>query len=145
MAIEKLKRFQFENWNLPIQQIIAENYSFILVNGLLVYGLSKVLWYEGIKRIDISKATVISVGGYPAISLILAFLFLKETLAPLQWAAIALAAAAVVLITWGAGGLPLVALGLTVTWAFYAFLKPCKRFLRGFMFLGLEIYLSSDY
>jgi len=33
---------------------------------------------ESIKRIDISKAILISIGAYPAISLIFAFLFLGE-------------------------------------------------------------------
>lgn len=69
---------QFESWNLPIQQIISDNFLFILANGILIYGLSKILWYEGIRRIEISKAILISMGAYPAISLLFAFLFLHE-------------------------------------------------------------------
>jgi chloramphenicol-sensitive protein RarD len=37
--------------------------------------------------------------------------------------AIALAVVAVAILTWEAGRLPVVALGLTLTWGFYAFLK----------------------
>lgn len=69
---------QFEKWNVPIGQIISDNYLFILANGVLIYAVSKIFWYESIKRIDISKAILISVGAYPAISLFFAFLFLKE-------------------------------------------------------------------
>lgn len=69
---------QFEKWNIPIGQIISNNYLFILANGVLIYAASKVLWYESIKRIDISKAVLISIGAYPAASLFFAFIFLKE-------------------------------------------------------------------
>ena len=40
-----------------------------------------------------------------------------------QMVALAMAAVAVATLTWDAGRLPVVALGLTVTWGFYAFLK----------------------
>lgn len=69
---------QFEKWTLPLEQIISNNYLFILTNGVLIYAVSKVFWYESIKRIDISKAILISIGAYPAISLFFAFLFLGE-------------------------------------------------------------------
>ncbi len=69
---------QFEKWTLPLEQIISNNYLFILANGVLIYAVSKVFWYESIKRIDISKAILISIGAYPAISLLFAFLFLRE-------------------------------------------------------------------
>ena len=70
--------YLFEKWSLSIEQIISSNYLFILANGVLIYAVSKVLWYESIKRIDISKAVLISIGVYPAISLFFAFLFLGE-------------------------------------------------------------------
>lgn len=57
---------------------ISAYWPLILVNGIFIYHISKILWYEGIKRIDISKAIPISVGGYPAFSLIFAILFLSE-------------------------------------------------------------------
>lgn len=68
----------FEKWDLSINQIISNNYLFILANGVLIYAISKIFWYEGIKRIDISKAILISVGAYPAVSLFFAFILLRE-------------------------------------------------------------------
>ncbi|MFA6918135.1 MAG: DMT family transporter, partial [Candidatus Gracilibacteria bacterium] len=67
----------FENQSATIVKI-SNYWPLILLNGIFIYHLSKVLWYEGIKRIDISKAIPISVGGYPAFSLLFAILFLKE-------------------------------------------------------------------
>lgn len=67
----------FENQDSSFQKI-STFWPLILLNGVFIYHLSKVLWYEGIKRIDISKAIPISVGGYPAFSLLFAILFLKE-------------------------------------------------------------------
>lgn len=60
----------------------------------------------------------------PLFSILLAALVLKERLHPRQWAAVALASAAVALLTWEAGRLPLVAMGLFLTWGIYAL---CKR------------------
>jgi drug/metabolite transporter (DMT)-like permease len=57
---------------------ITQNWPLILVNGIIVYHFSKVLWYEALKRIDVSKAIPISLGGSPAISLLLAIIFLGE-------------------------------------------------------------------
>lgn len=59
----------------------------------------------------------------PLFSVLLGAVLLRERLKPLQWAAIGLAAAAVAILTWEAGRLPMVALGLTLTWGAYAFLK----------------------
>lgn len=97
----------------------------MLMQSALCAALITINWGIYVWAIGNGRALETALGYYinPLFSIFLAYVLLKETLAPLQWAAIALAAAAVVLITWGAGGLPLVALGLTVTWAFYAFLK----------------------
>ncbi len=48
---------------------------------------------------------------------------LGERLRGLQWLALALVGVAVAILTWEAGRLPLVAMGLFVTWGFYAYLK----------------------
>lgn len=97
----------------------------MLMQSALCAGLITVNWGIYVWAIGNGRALETALGYYinPLFSIFLAYVLLKEKLVPLQWAAIALAAAAVVVITWGAGGLPLVALGLTVTWAFYAFLK----------------------
>jgi chloramphenicol-sensitive protein RarD len=59
----------------------------------------------------------------PLFSVFLGAVLLRERLSPAQWAAIALAAAAVAVLTWETGRLPVVALGLTLSWGAYAFLK----------------------
>jgi drug/metabolite transporter (DMT)-like permease len=67
----------FENQSKSMSQI-TEYWPLIIFNGLFIYHLSKILWYEGIKRIDVSKASPISIGSYPALSMLFAILFLKE-------------------------------------------------------------------
>ncbi len=59
----------------------------------------------------------------PLFSIFLGAVLLRERLAPAQWLAIGLAAVAVAILTAEAGRLPVVALGLTLTWGAYAFLK----------------------
>lgn len=59
----------------------------------------------------------------PLFSVFLGATVLKERLRPAQMVAIGLSAAAVVLLTVKAGHLPLAALGLTVSWGFYALLR----------------------
>lgn len=59
----------------------------------------------------------------PLFSVFLGAVILKERLSRAQMAAIALAAAAVIILTVQAGRLPIVALGLTLSWGFYAYCK----------------------
>jgi chloramphenicol-sensitive protein RarD len=59
----------------------------------------------------------------PLFSVLIGFVILKEKLSKLQWAAVVLAALAVVVLTLDAGRVPLVALGLTLSWAAYAYFK----------------------
>ena len=78
----------------------------------------------------------------PLFSVFLGAAVLGERLSPLKWAAIALAGAAVVVLTLTAGAVPLAALGLTLSWGAYAF---CKKMLpvgpnQGFL---LEVLLLA--
>lgn len=59
----------------------------------------------------------------PLFSVLLGSMLLGERPNRMQMVAIALAAGAVVVLTVAAGGLPLVAVGLTLSWGFYAFFK----------------------
>jgi len=59
----------------------------------------------------------------PLFSIFLGAVLLRERIGRWQAVAIALAVVAVAILTWEAGRLPLVALGLTLTWGLYAFLK----------------------
>ncbi|MFA5821309.1 MAG: DMT family transporter [Candidatus Gracilibacteria bacterium] len=54
-----------------------ENLIYILINGIFIFTIAKILWYEGIRRIDISKAISIGIA-FPAVSMIFAMIFLKE-------------------------------------------------------------------
>ncbi|MFN3282247.1 MAG: EamA family transporter RarD [Tabrizicola sp.] len=59
----------------------------------------------------------------PLFSIFLGAVLLGERMGRMQMVAIALAVAAVGILTWEAGRLPVVALGLTLTWGVYAYLK----------------------
>jgi len=72
-----LLSFIFESSFSVLGSTIFNFYLFILINGLAVMFLSKIFWYEGLKRIDISKAITIGMS-YPAFSLIFLFLFVQE-------------------------------------------------------------------
>jgi chloramphenicol-sensitive protein RarD len=82
-------------------------------------------WGAYIWAIQSGQALQAALGYYinPLFSIFLGAVLLGERLSPRQWAAVALAAAAVGILTWDAGRLPLLALSLTVSWGFYAYFK----------------------
>lgn len=59
----------------------------------------------------------------PLVSVLLGVFVLKETLRPLQWAAVAIGFVAVVVLTVSYGKLPWIALTLAVSFGFYGFVK----------------------
>lgn len=73
----------------------------------------------------------------PLVTVLLAVFVLKETLRPVQWAAIAIGASAVVVLTVDYGRLPWVALLVAFSFATYGFLKK-KADLGAFEGLGME-------
>ena len=87
--------------------------------------LISVNWGIYIWAIATGRALEAALGDYinPLFSIFLASVLLGERLSRMQWVAISMAAAAVVVLTWEAGHLPLTALGLTLTWGIYAYLK----------------------
>lgn len=97
----------------------------LLAMGAATAALISVNWGIYVWAIGAGHALDAALGYYinPLFSVFLGALLLKERLTPRQWSAIALAAFAVALLTFEAGKLPLVALGLTVSWGFYAYLK----------------------
>jgi chloramphenicol-sensitive protein RarD len=97
----------------------------VLAMGAATATLISVNWGIYVWAIGAGHALDAALGYYinPLFSIFLGAVLLKEKLSPRQMAAIGLAAIAVALLTWEAGKLPLVALGLTVTWGFYAYLK----------------------
>jgi chloramphenicol-sensitive protein RarD len=73
----------------------------------------------------------------PLVTVLLGVFVLKETLRPVQWAAIAIGASAVVVLTVDYGRLPWVALLVAFSFAIYGFLKK-KADLGAFEGLGME-------
>ncbi|MFH1744729.1 MAG: DMT family transporter [bacterium] len=67
-----------------ISDIVSTHWRLILFTGLILLGLSKILWYEGLKRLDISKAISLS-ATFPLFSLIILIGFFKETPSSFQW------------------------------------------------------------
>lgn len=87
--------------------------------------LISVNWGFYVWSIGAGHALDAALGYYinPLFSIFLGAVLLKERLSKLQIAAVLLAALAVVVLTVGLGHLPMVALALTFTWGFYAYLK----------------------
>ena len=55
---------------------------FLVLNGVVFFGVAKILWLEGIHRISVTKANALSAVG-PLFTLIFAFIILKQT--PTIW------------------------------------------------------------
>ncbi|WP_312418003.1 EamA family transporter RarD, partial [Shinella sp.] len=82
-------------------------------------------WGIYVWAIGAGRAIETALGYYvnPLFSIFLGAVLLKEKLDRAQMVAIALAAVAVAILAFDAGGLPWVSLGLCVSWAFYAFCR----------------------
>jgi chloramphenicol-sensitive protein RarD len=93
--------------------------------GLMTAALISVNWGIYVWAIGSGHALDAALGYYinPLFSIFLGAVLLREKLGRTQMGAILLAAIAVGVLTWENGRLPLVALSLTLTWGFYAFLK----------------------
>jgi chloramphenicol-sensitive protein RarD len=93
--------------------------------GAMTAALVSVNWGIYVWAIGSGHALDAALGYYinPLFSIFLGAVLLRERIGRWQGVAIALAAVAVAILTWEAGTLPVVALALTVTWGFYAFLK----------------------
>ncbi len=97
----------------------------MLAMGMVTAALITVNWGIYVWSIASGHALDAALGYYinPLFSIFLGAVLLRERLMPLQIAAIALAAAAVLILTIENGSLPWAAIGLTLTWGFYAFFK----------------------
>lgn len=91
----------------------------------LTAALVSVNWGIYLYAIQVDRVLDAALGYYinPLFSIFLGAVFLREKLSGPQWASVALAASAVGLLTWEAGSLPILSLGLTVSWGFYALFK----------------------
>ncbi len=59
-----------------------DSFWLIAFNGFLIFGISKILWVEGIHRVPVTKAISLS-SGSPIITMFLAWVFLSQT--PTVW------------------------------------------------------------
>jgi chloramphenicol-sensitive protein RarD len=97
----------------------------MLAMGAVTAALISVNWGIYVWAIGSGHALDAALGYYinPLFSIFLGAVLLGERMGRTQGAAIALAVVAVGILTWEAGRLPVVALALTLTWGFYAYLK----------------------
>jgi chloramphenicol-sensitive protein RarD len=86
----------------------------------------------------------VSLGYYinPLVSIVLGLIFFRERLRPLQWVAVAIAFAGVLILTVLSGTVPVISLSLALTFGFYGLLK--KKFsLSALESLGAETLASA--
>ncbi|RYH98963.1 MAG: EamA family transporter RarD, partial [Acetobacteraceae bacterium] len=97
----------------------------LLGMAAMTAALISVNWGIYVWAIGSGHALDAALGYYinPLFSIFLGAVLLGERVGRTQMVAIALAVVAVGILTWDAGRLPVVALGLTLTWGFYAYLK----------------------
>jgi chloramphenicol-sensitive protein RarD len=97
----------------------------VLAMGCMTAALISLNWGIYVWAIANGHALDAALGYYinPLFSVLLGAVLLRERLSPAQWAAISLAALAVLVLAVSAGSLPWVAICLTLTWGFYAFFK----------------------
>ena len=124
-------------WSLPIALLVlwgtgrwqdlkaALTSARMLGMAAMTAALISVNWGIYVWAIGSGHALDAALGYYinPLFSIFLGAVLLREKLGRTQMGAILLAAIAVGILTWDAGRLPVVALSLTLTWGFYAFLK----------------------
>ncbi len=124
-------------WSLPISMVVllvlrrtdalrqALRNPRMLAMGAVTAALISINWGIYVWAISVDKTLDAALGYYinPLFSVFLAFVLLGEKLSRAQWVAIALASAAVGVLAVDAGGVPWVAVGLTLSWGFYALAK----------------------
>lgn len=82
-------------------------------------------WFLFIWSVQVGQAVQASLGYYifPLVAVAMGAIVLGERHSPLKWAAVALAAVAVAVLTWGLGVAPRVSLALAVTFGLYGLVK----------------------
>ena len=124
-------------WSLPLAGIVlillgrtadiraALRSPRMLAMGALTASLITVNWGTYVWAIGAGHSLDAALGYFinPLFSIFLGSVLLKEKLQPLQIAAIALAALAVVVLAFDSGGIPWVALTLAISWGFYALFR----------------------
>jgi chloramphenicol-sensitive protein RarD len=93
--------------------------------ALITAGFVTVNWLVYVYAIGSGHALEAALGYYinPLISIVIAAIFLGERIDGMKRVAVALAAVAVAVLAYDAGGLPWISLVLAFSWGFYAFFK----------------------
>ncbi|KAG1713789.1 Protein RarD [Nymphon striatum] len=96
-----------------------------LAMGCVTAALISINWGTYVWAISVDRTLDAALGYYinPLFSVFLGSVLLGEKLLKLQWAAVALAALGVAVLTYFNGSLPWPALVLTTSWGFYAYFK----------------------
>lgn len=68
---------------VAITSLVQAHFGSLLINGVILIGIGKILWYESFKRLDISKAVLISMT-FPLFSILMLLLF-GEIISMQQW------------------------------------------------------------
>ncbi|MDO5532967.1 EamA family transporter RarD [Sutterella sp.] len=94
----------------------------MLVAAAMFAGLN---WWINVLAVQIDRVVELGIGMFltPLISMALGFLIFRERLSRLHVLSIAIAAAGVVVMTAGYGRIPVIALGVSSTWAIYGAFK----------------------
>lgn len=124
-------------WSLPISAAVlmvlrrwkdvltALKTPSMLGMAMLTAALITCNWLIYVYAVTSGHALQAALGYYinPLISVLIGAVLLKERMQALQKVAIGLAVIAVAILTWDAGGLPWISLGLALSWGFYAFFR----------------------
>lgn len=89
----------FEQFNRPAVFYFKDQLVYFLLCGVVVYFIAKMMWYEGLKRIQITKAVPIALSS-PALSIVYAVAFLKEMPTVFQIAGFLTVLLGLFVITW---------------------------------------------
>ena len=100
-----------------------------LLRMLLASFLIAANWLIYIYAVGHGQATQASLGYYimPIVSILLALIFLRESLSRTMWAAVVLAFIGVLVLVANTGKLPMVSLGLALSFGFYGLIKKGVR------------------
>ena len=100
---------------------LPKTMALILLAGVMI-GIN---WYVFIFSVGAGRVTESSLGYYifPLVMVLLGLVVFRETLSTLQWVSVALAVIAVLVLTYGLGGVPWLAMIISVTFGIYGLLK----------------------
>ena len=104
---------------------LPKTMALILLAGVMI-GIN---WYVFIFSVGAGRVTESSLGYYifPLVMVLLGLVVFRETLSTLQWVSVALAVTAVLVLTYGLGGVPWLAMIISVTFGIYGLLKRIIR------------------